>query len=161
MRNNPFSTSAVLVNRARLIEAGGFDPTLPSAEDYDLWLRLAMLPGMRFGFVEQALGRYRVRAGSESSATDRRLQALLMIGERYADPVARASPLGGLEPWIFRAKTYMTTGIRLLRQRRIVRGLRLLLLGVAMWPFRLDLIRIAIAQRTARRTARRTAHGTA
>jgi len=35
-------TPTVLVERALLLDAGGFDEDLPSAEDYDLWMRLAL-----------------------------------------------------------------------------------------------------------------------
>ena len=34
------SPSAVILNRRLLSDHGGFDETLPAAEDYDLWLRL-------------------------------------------------------------------------------------------------------------------------
>lgn len=37
----PVTTSLFLVRRAALLDVGGFDETLPCAEDYDLWLRLA------------------------------------------------------------------------------------------------------------------------
>ncbi len=154
IRNNPFSTSAVVVRRERLLEAGPFDGTLPSAEDYDLWIRLAMIPGIRIGFVEEPLGTYRVRAGSESSGTDRRLQALLTIGARYAGPLTAASRLGRLEGWMYRAKTYFTSGLRLVRQGQRARGARLLCKGLLMWPFRFDWVRFAIRQRLARAARR-------
>ncbi|MBS0379671.1 MAG: glycosyltransferase [Proteobacteria bacterium] len=35
-------TPSVLATRELLMQAGGFDESLPSAEDYDLWLRLAL-----------------------------------------------------------------------------------------------------------------------
>jgi glycosyltransferase involved in cell wall biosynthesis len=35
-------TPSVLASRALILRAGGFDETLSSAEDYDLWLRLAL-----------------------------------------------------------------------------------------------------------------------
>jgi glycosyltransferase involved in cell wall biosynthesis len=35
-------TPCVLATRQLLLQAGGFDEALPSAEDYDLWLRLAL-----------------------------------------------------------------------------------------------------------------------
>jgi glycosyltransferase involved in cell wall biosynthesis len=150
MRNNPFSTSAVMVRRSRLQATGGFDASLPSAEDYDLWIRLVMIPDLRIGFIEEPLGTYRVRAGSESSAIERRLSALLMIGERYAAPLAAASRLGRLEVWIFRAKTYFTSGLRFVGQGQRGRGARLVALGLAMWPFRFDWVRFAVRQRLAR-----------
>ena len=48
------STSQVMVTRAALGQVGGFDPTLPGSQDYDLWLRLAA-GGHRFGGVPDAL----------------------------------------------------------------------------------------------------------
>jgi glycosyltransferase involved in cell wall biosynthesis len=150
MRNNPFSTSAVVVRRARLVDAGPFDETLPSAEDYDLWIRLALLPGIRIGFLDEPLGTYLVRAGSESSKIDRRLSALLAIGERYAAPLAAAARWGALERWRYQAKTYFTSGLRFAQQGSVARGARLALLGFAMWPFRFDLVRHALRERVRR-----------
>jgi glycosyltransferase involved in cell wall biosynthesis len=150
MRNNPFSTSAVVVRRARLTEAGPFDETLPSAEDYDLWIRLALLPGIRIGFLDEPLGTYLVRSGSESSKIDRRLTALLAIGERYATPLAAAARWGALERWRYQAKTYFTSGLRFAQQGSVARGARLALLGFAMWPFRFDLVRHALRERVRR-----------
>lgn len=48
------STSQVMVAHAALRAVGGFDPTLPGSQDYDLWLRLASA-GHRFGGVPEAL----------------------------------------------------------------------------------------------------------
>ncbi|MGQ9689067.1 MAG: glycosyltransferase family 2 protein [Desulfobaccales bacterium] len=47
------SPSAVMLRRQLFEEAGGFDETLPAAEDYDLWLRLAWR--QRVGLVSDAL----------------------------------------------------------------------------------------------------------
>jgi glycosyltransferase involved in cell wall biosynthesis len=143
-RNNPFSTSALLVRRRCLLDAGLFDASLPSAEDYDLWMRLAMLPGICVRFLDVPLGVYRVRSGSESSKIDRRLRALRMIGERHGSAVRTLSRLGWLEEWKFLAKTYFTTGIRYLGKGSALRGLGLLTMGLLMWPFRLDLVRLAM-----------------
>src|SRR5205809_611674 len=41
IRANPFIHSSVMVRRAALERAGGYDETLPVAQDYDLWMRLA------------------------------------------------------------------------------------------------------------------------
>lgn len=151
MRNNPFSTSAVVVRRALLREVGSFDPALPSAEDYDLWIRLAMMPGIQIGFLDEVLGTYSVRQGSESSGVDRRLRALLSIGSRYADPLREASRLGRLEVWMFRGKTYFTSGIRFAQQGRWLRGAGFIITGLLIWPLRLDWVRFAFRQRMAQR----------
>lgn len=54
------------ITRRTLIEAaGGFDPTLRTCEDWDLWQRIARM-GCRFGAVREALACYRTRPGSAS-----------------------------------------------------------------------------------------------
>ncbi len=54
------------ITRRALIEAaGGFDATLRTCEDWDLWQRVARL-GCRFGQVREVLACYRARAGSAS-----------------------------------------------------------------------------------------------
>ena len=50
----PVTTSLFVVRRAALLEVGGFDETLPCAEDYDLWLRLAQA-SYRFVGVNEVL----------------------------------------------------------------------------------------------------------
>lgn len=61
----------VMARKAALTEAGGFDAALPCryAEDYDLWLRLALRG--RFLFVPEPLALYRVHAAQ--TCADQRL----------------------------------------------------------------------------------------
>jgi glycosyltransferase involved in cell wall biosynthesis len=47
------SPSAVLIERALFVDAGGFDESLAVCEDYDLWLRLASR--LSFGLVDRPL----------------------------------------------------------------------------------------------------------
>jgi glycosyltransferase involved in cell wall biosynthesis len=47
------SPSAVMLHRRLLFDHGGFDATLPAAEDYDLWLRLTWR--YEVGLVDEAL----------------------------------------------------------------------------------------------------------
>jgi glycosyltransferase involved in cell wall biosynthesis len=47
------STSAVVLDRRLLTETGGFDESMPAAEDYDLWLRLCWR--YRVGLLPEAL----------------------------------------------------------------------------------------------------------
>jgi hypothetical protein len=147
-----------VVRRERLLAAGLFDTTLPSAEDYDMWIRLAMLPGIRIGFIDEVLGTYALRAGSESSKVERRMRAMLAIGARYSAALASASPRGRLESWMFRAKVYFTTGVRYVASGSTVRGIGLIIAGLAMWPFRFDWLREA-GRRLAARRAKLTPAG--
>lgn len=64
---NKLSTSAILVRRCCLNVVGGFseDPKHVTAEDYDLWMRLAKKPS-KFIFIPDVLGAYRVHAKGNS-----------------------------------------------------------------------------------------------
>jgi glycosyltransferase involved in cell wall biosynthesis len=52
------SSSTVVVRRQDVLAVSGFDVTLPSAQDYDLWLALLSLPTTRFALFGDALLRY-------------------------------------------------------------------------------------------------------
>lgn len=60
-----FTTSAVVCRRDLLWKCGGFDETLPSAQDYELWLRLS--PLLKVHFIEEVLGWHIDRPGNISS----------------------------------------------------------------------------------------------
>lgn len=76
-RGNSLSTSAVVCRRDILIQGGLFDPTLPAAQDYDLWLRLSKLA--KIGYCKEILGSYILRKGNISSRPWRRLKCLVRI----------------------------------------------------------------------------------
>jgi hypothetical protein len=78
---------------------------------------------------------------------------MLTIGQRYAEPLARASRLGRLETWMYRAKVYFTTGLRYLAGGSTLRGAVLVAAGLAMWPFRLDWLLEGARRLAARRAA--------
>ncbi len=46
IRANPFVHSSVMMRRAVLDRAGGYDPSFPVAQDYDLWMRMARVARM-------------------------------------------------------------------------------------------------------------------
>jgi glycosyltransferase involved in cell wall biosynthesis len=74
---NCISTSAVVVRREQLEAVGGFreDSDIVTAEDYDLWLRLAR-HGARIGFVAEILGEFRIHIGNQSRAVLRNMEAV-------------------------------------------------------------------------------------
>ena len=59
------STSFPLIRRSHLIEAQGFDVEMPSAQDYDMWLRLARKH--KVGFIREPLVIYHVHSGQQIS----------------------------------------------------------------------------------------------
>ena len=87
---NSLSTSAVMVKKSLLIDHGGFDITLKSSQDYDLWLKLS--PYMKFCNIELTLGEYHE---IENSITSKyylfRFFDQLVIAYRYRKYVHFAS----------------------------------------------------------------------
>ena len=62
---NMFSTSAITCKRNLLLECGGFNESLMSAQDYELWLRLS--PRLKPVFMFEVLGQYVEREGNITS----------------------------------------------------------------------------------------------
>ena len=74
---------SMMLRRAVLERAGGYDPAYPATEDYELWTRL-VAGGARLGVVPRALIRYRRRAGSLSATyADRQRRVGCQIATRY------------------------------------------------------------------------------
>ncbi|TIQ37959.1 MAG: glycosyltransferase [Mesorhizobium sp.] len=64
-RQRAICTHALLVDRETIVELGGFDTSLRTCEDWDLWQRLARL-GKRWVMVDEPLAFYRVSPNSLS-----------------------------------------------------------------------------------------------
>ena len=77
------STSTVVARRAVLMKAGGFDPSLRSGQDYELWLAAVSAPDTRHYVFAEALMKYHVTPNSITSHVDRRRQAALRILHRH------------------------------------------------------------------------------
>lgn len=81
-RNNYFSTSAVVCRRDLVLRWNGFDETLSSAQDYELWLRMS--PDIAPVFVPQVLGTYVLREGNiTTSRFWTRLINMLRVKHRH------------------------------------------------------------------------------
>lgn len=76
-----FSTSCMTVRKRALLEVGGFDTSLPSAQDYELWLRLARYE--KLVFIPIPLAKYILRPFSISANIDKRLDCTLTIARRH------------------------------------------------------------------------------
>ncbi|AON56561.1 glycosyltransferase family 2 protein [Herbaspirillum seropedicae] len=92
---NCISTSAVVVARKLLEQAGGFSEhaSFNTAEDYDLWLKLAAL-GARMEFIPRVLGQYLIHTTNQSKTPLRNMQAISAVFEHHLQqlPAERASP---------------------------------------------------------------------
>ena len=101
---NFIGTSSVLIRRQAFLEGGGFDESLRSIQDWDLWLRVAARHAI--GYLDEPLVEYRVHAASTSRNTRRTLPCHMQVIDRaFSDggpaahlrrlaPLARANSLG-------------------------------------------------------------------
>jgi glycosyltransferase involved in cell wall biosynthesis len=81
--------SSVLVRREAMIAAGGYDETLRTCEDWDLWVRLRQ--HHRFVSLSEPLMEYAVRANSLSADFDQ------VLGD--AERILESTLLLGLKGW--------------------------------------------------------------
>lgn len=78
IRRNPFVHSSVVMRREALEAAGGYDETLPVAQDYDLWMRMSCVT--RMANLPEPLVLRRLTPGRVTSARDTdRLKAEVTI----------------------------------------------------------------------------------
>lgn len=95
---------------------GGFDEALNSAEDFDLWLRMAQ-QGACFASTPEPLVRYRRRAGSLSSDEEGLLRNQAAVFNKIAaDPIvtARQRDLAASQIALHRTRIAVLTAKRLL-----------------------------------------------
>ena len=76
------STSFPLLKTKALIDAGGFDPSMPAAQDYDTWIRVAQ--NYNFGFIEAPLVRYHVHTGEQITKNyDKKIAGISLIMQKH------------------------------------------------------------------------------
>ena len=88
---NLLATSSAVVSRQRLDEVDGFseDPAMMTAEDYDLWLKLARV--CEFHFIPEVLGSNLFHEASASSDIERHLAGILAVLDVHCYQAAGAT----------------------------------------------------------------------
>jgi glycosyltransferase involved in cell wall biosynthesis len=81
LATNLVGTSTVVARKDALEACGGFSGVLPSADDWELWLRLACRYSV--GCTKAVTGAYLMRPGSVTSRRQHRISALQSIVDRY------------------------------------------------------------------------------
>lgn len=80
-QENVVGTSTVMFDRTTFLKVGGFDETLPSASDWDLWLRLSVAGQVAFSPLKSMT--YLIRANAISRNQGKRLAAIETILARH------------------------------------------------------------------------------
>lgn len=83
-RKGFLATSTVMARRDAVLASGGFDETLATAQDFDLWLKVLKESDRAFRVEDDVLTLYHVTPGSITSHTRRRLDCSLRIAGRHA-----------------------------------------------------------------------------
>lgn len=85
-KNCFLSTSSMAVKREAFLAVGGMDPALRSAQDYDLWLRLAELGDL--SFINKPISKYTLRPNTISSDPLKRYVCLKSIFRKHMHKVS-------------------------------------------------------------------------
>jgi teichuronic acid biosynthesis glycosyltransferase TuaG len=133
---NCISTSAVMVRRECLERAGGFSiqPEFVTAEDYELWLKLAR-DGAKIGFVDEVLGEYLIHEHNNSRDPLRNMHAVMAVFEHHFPVIQPNMPA-----WRIRRRraTILYGGARALQQSGEHRqAIRLFFKAILKWPWAL------------------------
>lgn len=83
------ATSSVVCRRDAVDAAGRFDESLPSGQDYELWLSIARDDPRSFALLPDYLTRYHVVPGSVTSRTELRRRCAIRIAKRHAAGLRR------------------------------------------------------------------------
>lgn len=92
LATNVVGTSAVVARRDVIERIGGFSLACKSAEDWDLWLRMAAVAGVACSNLVTMT--YLMRPNGETSARNRRIEAMAEIVARYGprtEPAIRSA----------------------------------------------------------------------
>jgi glycosyltransferase involved in cell wall biosynthesis len=114
IRANPMVHSSVMLRRELLLEVGGYDESLPVAQDYDLWMRLARITRLA-NLPEALVVRRLLPARVSAEREEERLRAEARV--RW-----RAVRGGAYPPWCaaYAARPLLALAL----PRRLRRGLR-------------------------------------
>lgn len=128
-----FLSHAVLVRAETVRQAGLFDESLTSVEDWDLWLRIAGSGG-RIMSIPEPLARYRVYAGSMSTNAARMHANRMAVLTKYFGP-----PDGDPATWPEEKRRAYGFGYRSGMLGYLMQGQQdeawdLLAKGVSIWP---------------------------
>ena len=138
------SSSTVLVRRDAVLAVGGFDDSLRSAQDYELWLAVLAKAQGRFATFADPLLRYTLAEDGITSRLDRKVACSLAILDRHMGVIKRL-PGPVLAPVVLRTVIIHVEAIR----GFLARGEHLAALRqAALFPARLAraLVRLPLAR---------------
>lgn len=86
-QGNLFSTSCMVIRKEVIEKAGGFDESLRSAQDYDLWIRCSL--NGKLHYIPEPYEIYVTREGNITSNTYRRYDCEMRICKKYIPEIEK------------------------------------------------------------------------
>jgi teichuronic acid biosynthesis glycosyltransferase TuaG len=84
---NTIGILTVMISTELLVKTKGFDTTLWTMEDQDLWIRIAKL-GENFGYINKVLAKYRLNATGITHNVNKYKKAYKELINKYKDEIA-------------------------------------------------------------------------
>jgi glycosyltransferase involved in cell wall biosynthesis len=132
LRGGATPVHAFLVRTQVVRDAGQFDTSLTSAEDWDLWLRIAGDGDM--AGIPEPLVRYRLVAGSMSTDVERmHRNRIVVLTKHYGSPEGRPD-IWALEKRQAYAWAYQAAAVQYITQGQPGEGWARLLQSASIWP---------------------------
>lgn len=108
---NLFPVHALLIKKAVFIDCGFFDSSLPSSEDWDMWLRVAN-KGYRFNYVNDLIAHYRIHNNTITSNNDRIKKGNFSVLDKFFTAqnnhdIKKLKPRSYILQWIHLAEVYL------------------------------------------------------
>jgi glycosyltransferase involved in cell wall biosynthesis len=112
LMGNYVPASGTMVRKSAHDRLGGYDPRLPHAGDWELWLRIAAFYSI--AYISDSLFAYRIHSTNMSHSTIAARQAndevMLTVEKAFAAlPMSAPATIRGLRPAILRHALYVTT----------------------------------------------------
>lgn len=125
-----YTTSSILIKKEVLDEIGGFDSSLPSCQDWDLYIRLARVS--RFGFVKDSLVLYHLHPGERISTNFKAvIEGHMQIYNDYKE-LAKTQGKDVFQKFSIKiAKTIFRVGLLSQDKETIILARRILVEGLA------------------------------
>lgn len=91
LRRNLIGALTSMVKKEHIVIAGLFDETLPSCQDWDLWIRVSKLCDAEY--VPEPLAKYHLHGNQISTNIDKILKGRLMILSKYGGEIKKHSDI--------------------------------------------------------------------
>jgi glycosyltransferase involved in cell wall biosynthesis len=127
LESNPIGgTSSVLLKRSSLEKVGLFDESLPSFQDYDLWIRISR--DFQFDYVQEPLLNYFIHPKKVWTNLEALTQGLEIMLRKYGSSAAFRKQC---------SRRYLEFGVKLCEASQMGSGRRALLKSIVLYPYRI------------------------